>query len=252
MTEEAASTVVPPHIALAWGAVRPPQRGPKREFSLEQVLDAAVAIADDTGLESVTMPALAQSLGLTAMSLYRYVGSKDALVLLLQERGMGLPPSSISDARGWRDGLEAYARASADVYRRHPWMLDIAISGIATTPNNFTWIDAALGVLAHTALSHEERLALVLQISGHARFRALVERGYAARADQAGEQVAAVVSSEAELLGRLVTVERFPNLRGVLDAGVLLDDTFDEFDFGLQRLLDGIAQYLELRSPRDS
>ena len=245
MFDDTANAELPKAIALAWGAVPPPQRGPKREFNLDQVLDAAVALADTTGIEAVTMPALAQALGLTAMSLYRYVASKDTLLLLLQDRGMGSPPTSIARANGWRAGLESYARASDEVYRRHPWMLDITIAGIATTPNNLAWFEAGLATLAGTSLSRHERVAVVLQVSGHARFRALVERGYADRADQAGEQVAGIVISEATLLGRLLTDERFPELRATLDSGALVDDSFDNFDFGLARLLDGVGTYVE-------
>ncbi|KRC61746.1 hypothetical protein ASE14_13055 [Agromyces sp. Root81] len=235
---------MPRAIALAWGTVPSPQRGPKREFSLDQVLDAAVMLADADGIDAVTMPAVAQALGLTAMSLYRYVSSKETLLLLLQETGMGVPPESIGQAKGWRAGLEAYAEASGAVYRRHPWMLDITISGIASTPNNLAWFEAGLAALADTTLSREERVAVVLQVSGHARFRALVERGYADRADEAGEQLSGIVLSEARLLGRLVTEDRFPELHATLGSGALVDARFDNFDFGLARLLDGVAHYI--------
>ena len=245
MTDDTAIPELPRAIALAWGAVPSPQRGPKREFSLDQVLDAAVDLADADGIDAVTMPAVAKALGLTAMSLYRYVSAKDTLLLLLQERGMGLPPGSIAGAEGWRAGLEAYAAASGAVYRRHPWMLDIAITGIASTPNNLAWFEAGLAALAGTPLSREERVAVVLQISGHARFRALVERGYADRADEAGEQPSGIMLSEARLLGRLVDEDRFPELHATLGSGALVDDSFDNFDFGLARLLDGVADYIE-------
>jgi len=245
MADDTADAPLPRSIALAWGAVPPPQRGPKREFSLEQVLDAAVALADADGIEAVTMPALAQSLGLTAMSLYRYVVSKDTLLLLLQERGMGSPPPAIATAATWRLGLDAYAEASSAVYRRHAWMLDIAITGVATTPNNLAWLEAGLTALAGTPLSRQERVAVVLQVSGHARFRALVERGYAVRADEEREPPAGVMLAEAQLLGRLVSTSQFPELRATLDSGALADDRFDSFDFGLARLLDGVEGYID-------
>ncbi len=234
-------------LALAWGAVPSAQRGPKREFSLAQVLDHAMAIADADGVDAVTMPSVAAALGLTAMSLYRYVSSKDTLLLLLQERGMGSPPDSIGRASGWRAGLEAHAEASADVYRRHPWMLDITIKGIATTPNNLTWMEAGLAALAETSLTRQERVAVVLQVSGHARFRALIERGYRERADDAGVSLGAVALAESQLLDELVTDERFPELHATLATGAMsavVDQGFDKFDFGLARILDGIADYL--------
>ncbi|MGI9824666.1 TetR/AcrR family transcriptional regulator [Agromyces sp. Marseille-Q5079] len=243
MIDDTAQPDLPRALALAWGATPSPQRGPKREFSLDQVLDAALAIADADGLDAVTMPAVASALGLTAMSLYRYVASKDTLVLLLQERGMGLPPASIGAANGWRAGLEAYAEASGAVYRRHPWMLDIPIEGITSTPNNLAWLEAGLAALADTALTRAERVAVVLQVSGHARFRGVVERGYAVRADEAGAGLSTFVLAEARLLDRLVTEQRFPELHATLGSGALTDDRFENFDFGLARLLEGIAQY---------
>lgn len=87
----------------------------------------------------------------------------------------------------------------------------------------------------------------MVQVGGHARFRALVERGYADRANQAGGQVAGIVLAEARLLGRLVAEERFPNFHAALASGALVNDAFDNFDFGLARLLDGISQYLGQR-----
>ncbi|MDQ0642298.1 TetR/AcrR family transcriptional regulator C-terminal domain-containing protein [Microbacterium murale] len=231
-------------IALAWGVAPPAQRGPKREFTLDQVIDAALAIADADDIDAVTMPSVAASLGLTAMSLYRYVGSKEILLLLLQERGMGTPPSSIADADGWRAGLEAHAAAAAEVYRLHPWMLDITIRGIATTPNNLAWLEAGLAALESTSLTRKERVAVVLQVSGHARFRALVERGYGERVTEAEAALSAVVRDEAELIRGLITDERFPELHATLATGALVDEDFDNFDFGLARILDGVAQYL--------
>lgn len=231
-------------LALAWGAVPPAQRGPKREFTVDQVLDAALDIADADDIEAVTMPSVAAALGLTAMSLYRYVSSKEVLLLLLQERGMGMPPSSIADADGWRAGLEAHAAASAEIYRLHPWMLDITIRGIATTPNNLAWLEAGLAALESTSLSRKERVAVVLQVTGHARFRALVERGYNERVSETGASLSAVARDEAELIGGLITSERFPELHATLVTGSLVDENFDNFDFGLARILDGVAQYL--------
>lgn len=231
-------------LALAWGVVPTAQRGPKREFTLDQVLDAAVALADTRGIDAVTMPAVASALGLSAMSLYRYVASKDVLLLLLQERGMGLPPAVISDAVGWRDGLLAHVAAALEVYRHHPWMLDIPIEGIAATPHNLAWLEAGLACLNETSLTRTERVAVVLQVTGHARFRAIVERGYRRRAEDGRVDLSVVANSEARLLGELVTADRFPEVHATLSSGELVDEGFANFDFGLERILDGVERYL--------
>ena len=76
---------LPRGIALAWGVAASPQRGPKREMSVERIVEAAVEIADAEGIGAVSMAAVASRLGYTPMSLYRYVTAKDDLILLMQE-----------------------------------------------------------------------------------------------------------------------------------------------------------------------
>ena len=89
---------VPRAVALAWGIAADPQRGPKRELTIERIVEVAVRLADDGGLSAVSMAAIAGELGVTSMALYRYVTSKDDLLVLMQEEGIGLPPESIREA----------------------------------------------------------------------------------------------------------------------------------------------------------
>src|SRR6187431_447673 len=126
---EAAEPDLPRGVALAWGIAADPQRGPKREMSVERIVDAAVEIADAEGLGAVSMAAVAARLGYTPMSLYRYVSAKEDLVLLMQESATGLPPASVREIEGWRERLNAIFRAQLNIYLRHPWMLDIPITG---------------------------------------------------------------------------------------------------------------------------
>lgn len=232
------------NMALAWGTAAAPQRGPKRAFALDQVLAAALTIADAEGIDAVTMPSVASALGLTAMSLYRYVGSKEALILLLQDHAIGQPPETITGARGWRAGLEAHAEASAAVYRKHPWLLDIAIMGVTRTPNNLAWLDAGLGTLGDTTLTPQERMAVVLEVSGHARFRASIERGYADLARSTGRSLGEAAEEEARSVRELLGDGRLPHLRHLLEDGPLVDESFDGTRFALARTLDGVAAYL--------
>ena len=60
---------LPRGVALAWGVAANPQRGPKRELSIERIVDAAVEIADAGGLGAVSMASVSASLGFTTMSL---------------------------------------------------------------------------------------------------------------------------------------------------------------------------------------
>jgi AcrR family transcriptional regulator len=226
---------LPRGIALAWGVAANPQRGPRRELSIEGIVDAAVSIADSEGLSAVSMASVANALGFTTMSLYRYVSAKDDLILLMQEAGVGLPPLSIGEADNWRDGLTRWYRAFLDAYRAHPWLLDIPIEGLPSTPNNFAWMDAGLAVLADTPLDPAARVSAVLLISGHSRWEAQVARF----ASTAGETPIPL-----HALAELVTPEQFPFLAPALASGAFSANAVSPFEFGLLRILDGLDAHI--------
>jgi AcrR family transcriptional regulator len=237
---------LPRGIALAWGIAADPQRGPKREMSVERIVEAAVEIADAEGLSAVSMAAVASRLGYTPMSLYRYVSAKDDLVLLMQEEATGLPPTSIGEADTWRGRLELLYREFVHGYLRHPWVLDVPINGSPATPNSAAWMDAGLGALADTPLSHDERLAVILQITGHAYWTGRVLAGYTRIERTTGEGGAEIARREDALYRELVTADAYPHLRAAIDAGVFLDES-DPFAFAVARSLDGIAAYIAAR-----
>lgn len=81
-------------LALAWGLAAAPQRGPKRELSLERIVEAAIAIADAEGLAAVTMQRVAQTFEFSTMALYRYVTTKDELHRLMLDTALGATPSA--------------------------------------------------------------------------------------------------------------------------------------------------------------
>ncbi|SED75157.1 TetR/AcrR family transcriptional regulator [Ruania alba] len=239
---------LPRGIALAWGvAAHPQQRGPKRELSLERIVDTAVELADADGLGAVSMAAVAKRLGFTTMSLYRYVTSKDDLLLLMGETALGTPPHSVTEAPTWREGLLRWHHESLAVYRAHPWMLDLPITGIPSTPANLAWVDTALSILVETPLDPLERTAVLLLMTGHARWTAIVERGYDEQAREAGQTPDDLDRQVAAMIDALVTEEQFPELRRAIDAGVFTADA-DPLAFGLERLLDGVALYVEARA----
>jgi len=244
---EAAEPDLPRGVALAWGIAADPQRGPKREMSVERIVDAAVEIADAEGLGAVSMAAVAARLGYTPMSLYRYVSAKEDLVLLMQEEATGLPPESIREQAGWRARLEAFYGAQVHRYLQHPWVLDVPISGSPTTPHSAAWMDAGLEALAETPLTHDERLAVVLVVTGHGNWTGRVLAGYARQQRVTGEGEVDIARREDALYRELITADAFPYLREAIDAGVFLDES-DPFAFGVARTLDGVAAYIAERA----
>ena len=215
---------LPRAIALAWGVAAAPQRGPKREMSVERIVEAAVAIADDGGLPAVSMAAVAARFDMTPMALYRYVSAKDDLVLLMFENGIGLPPAAVPGAT-WREALTAWAHAQLAVMIEHPWLLDVPIPGPPVTPNGVAWSEAGVAALASTGLSGGECLAAILAVNGQMRWQAVLVR--ANSTDDTDERA---------LLAALITPDEFPAYHAALFA----DGPAADFSLGLAYLLDGI------------
>jgi AcrR family transcriptional regulator len=114
----------------------------------EEILDAALAIADERGLEAVSMRALADRVGVTPMALYRHVKDKSALLDGMVGRLLAtlLPPDA-AEAGAWEERLHVLAHACRRATQRHPWAAQLLFSRPAVTP------DAARAVdIVYTAL----------------------------------------------------------------------------------------------------
>lgn len=189
------------------------------------------------------MAAVASRLGFTPMSLYRYVTAKDDLLLLMQEEATGLPPASHLEVEGWRARLLALYQEQVVMYLRHPWMLSLPITGSPITPNSSAWLDAGLATLEDTPLTAEERMAVALAVTGHARWCGIVQAGYTEQSRGTGLTPDEVAAREAALFDRVITAEEFPALRRAIDDEVFLSAA-DPFRFAVERTLDGIAAYI--------
>lgn len=243
---------LPRGAALSWGLVKPPQRGPKREMSLSQIVDTAIDIADKEGLSAVSMNRIASTLGFTAMSLYRYISSKDDLLVLMQNAACDIPIPA-EDSADWRENMRVYVKSTMQVFRDHPWFGDIPITGIPITPNNLRFIDWGLRFMKDLPLNDYERMSLILLLSNYARSSGMMQRDMD-RAIQAGstpEQFNGLDYTAA--LKQLMKPDRFPFLYPVVMSGVYTEDSEEEnpigndIDFGLERILDGIEQYFQAK-----
>ena len=172
MSPSDADLELPRGVALAWGVAADPQRGPKREMSVEQIVDAAVEIADAEGSAPSRWPRSPQRLGYTPMSLYRYVSAKDDLILLMQEGATSCPcPTTRSSAAG-ATASTAWVLAMRAAYREHPWIVDIPISGAPITPNSLSIVDWFLREVRSLPFSDGEKMStLLLAHELHTRHR---------------------------------------------------------------------------------
>ncbi|MBE9938443.1 TetR/AcrR family transcriptional regulator, partial [Cellulosimicrobium cellulans] len=236
---------LPPRLALAWGVAERPERAPKRELSIERIVDAAIEIADADGLGAVSMAKVAQSLGFTTMSLYRYVTSKDDLLLLMQEAALDVEYPPAHEPADWRAELREWAQFTMAVFASHPWFLDIPVTGAPLTPNNLRGADAGLRALRSTPLDDEEKMSVILLVSGYARNAARLQTDLARAVAAAGGDEAVQGGAWADALRGLVDEVRFPYLRPLVEAGTYAGEgDIDDTAWGLERVLDGIAVYV--------
>ena len=239
-------TDIPPSIELAWGLRGRGTRGPKRGLTLERIVAAAIQVAARDGLEAVSMAGVAHELGAGTMSLYRYVNSKDELLALMVDTALGPPDSDAEHAeRGWRAGLDAWARGVRRAYNGHPWTLKVPITAPPLGPNNVAWMERALSAMADTPLTEAEKLSTLLLLSGFVRNHATLAADLAV-----GAAAAPPAATYGAILSQLADDAAFPAVHRAIASGSLDDEEEDfeaDFEFGLARILDGIESLIALK-----
>ncbi|MFF8384802.1 TetR/AcrR family transcriptional regulator [Streptomyces kanasensis] len=245
--EDSGGTGLTPGLEAAWGLRERPSKGPRPGLSVHAIVDAAVAVAASEGLSAVSMGRVAKELGVSTMSLYRYVGAKDELYVLMQDAAVGAPPPPPPPGTGWREGLTRWAWAQRAVFRRNLWLLRVPISGPPATPNSVAWWEAGMEALAGTALDEGAKISVVLLVGGFVRSEAGMTADLGAAMAATGETPEQVMARYGRTLRRLADPERYPRVARALESGVLdqPDDPDHEFRFGLERLLDGVRILLE-------
>ncbi|MFE7619652.1 TetR/AcrR family transcriptional regulator [Streptomyces sp. NPDC057496] len=243
---------LPASIEVAWGLRERPVKGPKPGMTLERIVDTAVAVAASEGLGGVSMGRIARDLGSSTMSLYRYVSAKDELYVLMQEAAMGPPPPlpALESGAGWRAALAEWARAQRRVFHRNLWMLRVPIPGPPVSPNFVAWWEQGLQCLEDTGLDADEKTSVVLLVSGFVRNEALLRGNLAEAVAVRGVPVQEVTDGYNRTLNRLVDPVHHPSLSRLLESGApgVWGGSDREFGFGLERVLDGIAALVDVKS----
>lgn len=204
-----------------WGVEAPTVKGPKPRWTLEQVAAAAVALADDSGLDGVSLARVAERLDVTTTALYRYVDSKTALVELMVDAAVGDPPELTDD--DWRQRCRSWTDRLAERYAEHPWLSEVKPTRMPSQPRVYAWIDSLVGAIEADTSTDALRLALLLD--------SLV-RSYMALARNLSD--AAPPAWLAEALST-----RFPRLARAGDQDAA--DARSELDFAVGAVLRGVA-----------
>ena len=231
---------------LLWEDRSRPTRGPKPTLTPDDVVQAAVAIADEQGLGAVTMQAVSARLGFTTMAVYRYFPSKEALLDAIVDAGMGLPPRPPEPRGDWRAEVARWAHAKRAMLIARPWLAELPFVAAPHGPNWLSWLEALAEPLASTGLSAPdtgEMISVVDQFTRGASDTAVSLARSRARGTSAEEWAAAVGAD----LGRAIGDPRFPTFAAIITTpSDGRPRTMEEsFDFCLQRVLDGIELYVK-------
>ncbi len=242
---------LPSGVTLSWGFIKQPRRGPKGELSIEKIVAAAIEIADRDGLSAVSMSRVAQALGFSAMSLYRYITSKEDLLTLMQDAVCAVPAPPKDTIPNWREGMRVFVRLNVDVFRKHPWFADIPIAGAPLTPNTLRLVDWVLGTMRECQVSDMEKMGFIMLLSSYARANGILQRDMDLALQAGGSEEQFGGYSYSDVMKQLVKAEAYPDLYPVMQSGAYTGEANgtldDDLDFGLERILDGIAVYLETR-----
>ena len=242
----------PAELARLW-RLRASASGLGRPAALdtERVVRTGVGLADRDGLPGATLPKIAKELNVSPMSLYRHVGSKDELLVLMRDHALGSPPAPTAEAAGeWRAGLREWAVANRLVLHGRPWLPRLPIAGPPMGPNEVAWMEAGLQALSSTPLGWPAKVGTLTLLSGYVRHMSLLAQEQEHGRSGTGMDQAETERAYGRTLARLITPDRFPQTARLLASDTFEatpDDAYDDpardpdFVFGLERVLDGAA-----------
>lgn len=232
-----------PLIDLLWRdhptAPRGGRRGPQARVSTGSVVEAAIRLADAEGLPAVTMRRLASELGVSTMSIYTHVNSRDDLLVLMADAANSRAEKPPFGRLGWHARVRRVAEANLALLTAHPWLHDVSDERTALGPGTIAKYDHELAALEPLHLDPVTRDAALTFILDFARASA---RSFLPD-PRAGELAQHWPEWSARLAAYLG--EDFPLAQSVgAAAGEAQGGTRDPWfawEFGLARVLDGLA-----------
>jgi AcrR family transcriptional regulator len=239
-------------LPLLWREPAPPARrpGPRPGLGVDAIVAAAVAAADETGVAGLSMRAVAERLGVTAMALYTYVPGKNELIDLIYDGVHAELPGDHALPAGWRAGVTAWAEDLVALYVRHPWALQVSFARPVLGPHEQAVLEDVVGILRSTGSSPEVLRRVVSMLFHIVRGTAGTIAESRAAAEGGSEQE--WWAGRAAVLAELVPdfADRFPQSTWLGSAGVRhpADDPTPYLErearaalaVGLAVLLDGV------------
>ena len=218
---------------------------PRIRLSKERVLRAAIGVADQGGIEALTMRKLAQELGVEAMSLYYHVANKDQILdgvvdVIISEINAAVSRiEAPAGADDWKTAMRMRILAARKILLRHRWAPEVIESRTTMSPSIMSYFEGVLGVFRSGGFSYD---------LAHHAMHALGSRalGFSQELFKPDNEDAGAGDTAAALFEEMAS--RLPNLVGMMseiahndpDSTLGWCDDQTEFEFGLDLILDGL------------
>jgi AcrR family transcriptional regulator len=197
-----------------------------------RVLEAAVALADEIGLEAFSMRGLAQELGVVPMALYKHVANKDELLDGMVDIVFGEIELACGDS-DWRSAMRRRAISTRDALKRHSWAIGL-MEARQPGPANLRNHNAVMGCLREAGFSFETAIHAYSVQDAYIYGFALQEKDLRFETPESAGRAA-------QRRAETIDAEDYPYLVEV--ATKLLGSGYDpprEFEWGLDLILDGL------------
>lgn len=207
---------------------------PRAPLSREQVLQAAITVADEVGLQALTMRRLGKQLGFEAMSLYKHVANKDDLLDGIADIVIGQIEVPLIDG-DWRAGMRQRAASARKVLVSHPWALGILENRGVMGPGALRYMEAVIGSLRAGGFSVEMAAHAFLLLDSYIY-------GFVVQELSMPIGTASEAAAEAESVLAEIPTDEYPHLTEMAfqHARGPGFDYVHEFEFGLELILDGL------------
>jgi len=222
--------------------VRPerPAHGQRPSLGREQIVRAAIELADAEGLETLSMRRLATKLGAGAMSLYWHIPNKEDLLDLMLDAAFGeveLPERPSGD---WRADLRLFARHMLGVLRRHTWLPALISSRPLPGPNSLRYVEVFLSELDGLGLDVDTMGGILSTVDAYVDGFAQREAAEGEARRRAGMTEAEWHAALAPSFQRMLSSGQYPTLARFIAENTDINADAS-FEFGLECVLDGIA-----------
>lgn len=213
-------------------------------LNVATIVEQGITLADATGLEGVSMRAIAEQLGTGVMSLYRHVPNKERLIELMVDAVMDRYAYPDHTGKTWRQNLTTLAEVDWTMYLEHPWVLTVsATSRPPVGPSMLRSMEWAFSGIAELGLPPRDATSAILAVSTHVQGVAMLATAEQRHAAESGLDAAEWWRRQVRAAGG----EDRPELAAITQ-GYIESDAEQWMIFDLKLILDGIEQLAARRA----